>query len=117
MDVSSIAQVCHEANRAIQLVTGDPQPSVSWSNAPGWQRASAIEGAQKALDGETAEQLHESWCEFKVADGWVWGEVKDADAKTHPCLIEYDSLPPEQRAKDHVFAAIVAALDSGERKG
>lgn len=115
MDIASIAQVCHEANRAIQLVTNDPAPSPVWDDAADWQRASAIEGVQKALDGETAEQLHESWCAFKVADGWVWGEVKDVDAKTHPCLIEYDSLPPEQRSKDHVFAAIVNALDSGER--
>ena len=116
MDVSAIAQVCHEANRAIQQVTGDPAPSPSWDDAPEWQRSSAIEGVQKALDGETAEQLHESWCAFKENDGWVWGELKDVDAKTHPCLIEYDSLPPEQRAKDHVFAGIVSALDSGERK-
>ena len=116
INVSAIAQVCHEANRAIQLVTGDPAPSPAWADAPEWQRASAIEGVQKALDGETAEQLHESWCAFKAADGWIWGEVKDADAKTHPCLIEHDSLPPDQRAKDHVFAGIVAALDDGLRK-
>lgn len=30
--------------------------------------------------------------------------------KTHPCLVEYENLPPEQRAKDHLFKAIVDAL-------
>ena len=53
---------------------------------------------------------HEAWMRDKVADGWVYGPVKDADAKTHPCMVPYDQLPPEQRVKDHVFKAIVNAL-------
>jgi len=110
MDIISIARICHEANRAIQIVTGDPAPSAPWDQAEYWQQGSAIEGVQKALDGETAEQLHESWCAYKEAEGWVYGLVKDAVAKTHPCLVSYDALPDEQKAKDHVFAAIVAAL-------
>jgi len=54
--------------------------------------------------------LHESWCDFKRADGWVFGEVKDAGAKTHPCLVPYAELPEEQKIKDHLFSAIVTAL-------
>ncbi|KJF21943.1 hypothetical protein C7T36_18355 [Rhodococcus sp. AD45-ID] len=105
-----IARVCHEANRELQWITGDPNPSPPWDDAPDDQRASAIEGIQKALDGATPEQLHESWCAFKRADGWVFGEVKDADAKTHPCLVAYSELPAEQKAKDALFSAIVDAL-------
>ena len=30
--------------------------------------------------------------------------------KLHPCFIEFDKLPAEQRAKDYLFAAIVEAL-------
>jgi hypothetical protein len=46
----------------------------------------------------------------KVAAGWHYGEVKDAEAKTHPCMVAYEELPFEQRVKDHVFRAIVSAL-------
>lgn len=105
-----IARICHEANRVIQDVQNDPAISPHWEDAPGWQQQSAIEGVHKAIDGATPEQLHESWCEFKTNDGWVYGEVKDAEAKTHPCLVPYAELPPEQRLKDHVFKAIVAAF-------
>lgn len=110
MNNESIAQVCHEANRALQLISGDPAPSPCWDDAPEWQRASAIEGVAKARAGHGPEQLHESWCEFKVADGWIYGMVKDEVAKTHPCLVDYSELPPEQRIKDDVFAGIVKAL-------
>lgn len=46
----------------------------------------------------------------KVDAGWVFGEIKDADAKTHPCIVPYDELPEFQKKKDHLFIAIVKAL-------
>lgn len=107
---ADIARVCHEANRALQVVSGDPVPSPAWDDAPAWQRESAIEGVGKARSGASPEQLHESWCVYKHDDGWVYGPEKDAGLKTHPCLVPYDHLPADQRAKDAVFAAIVAAL-------
>lgn len=64
----------------------------------------------KALDGATPEQLHDAWCEFQKADGWVLGETKDVVAKTHPCLVQYDQLPAEQRNKDQFFIAVVESL-------
>lgn len=106
----AIARACHEANRALQLATSDPAPSPHWDDAPDWQRESAIEGVAKARAGATPEQLHESWCEFKTNAGWIYGDTKDEAARTHPCLVPYDALPPEQRAKDGLFHAIVAAL-------
>lgn len=104
-----IASVCHEANRAYCLTQGDTS-QLPWTEAPEWQRESAIVGVQKALEGATPEQLHESWSAQKVADGWVYGDVKDADAKTHPCLVPYDQLPTEQQRKDALFGAVVNAL-------
>jgi hypothetical protein len=109
-DAAAIARVCHEANRAWQVVSGDPSVSPPWDEAPEWQRSSAVSGVEEALGGATPEQLHESWCAAKVDDGWVWGDVKDTDAKTHPCLVDYEQLPADQRAKDHLFQAIVRSL-------
>jgi hypothetical protein len=106
---ASIARVCHEANRAWCEVNGDGT-QVPFDEAPNWQVDSALEGVQKALDGATPRELHQSWCAAKVRDGWHWGEVKDPEAKTHPCLVDYDELPEEQRRKDALFAAIVKAL-------
>lgn len=66
---AAIARVCHEANRALQVVLEEENVSPHWEDAPGWQRDSATEGVDKAIAGATPEQLHESWCEFKRADG------------------------------------------------
>ena len=105
-----IARVCHEANRALQLVAGDPAPSPEWDHAPEWQRESAVACVREAQAGATPEQLHESWCTFRAKVGWVYGETKDSDAKTHPCLVAYADLPLDQRQKDSVFHSLVAAL-------
>lgn len=109
MTIQDIARVCHEVNRAYCAAIGD-QSQVAWEDAPEWQRESAVAGVRKALEGQTAEQLHQSWCDQKVADGWVFGEEKDGVLKTHPCLRPYADLPEHQKVKDHLFAAVVTGL-------
>lgn len=109
MKNADIARVCHEANRALQI-TLDEEPSNPWLDTDEDMRQSVIIGVQHALEGATAEQLHESWCETKLKQGWSYGGVKDAEAKTHPCLVPYGELPAEQRIKDDLFKAVVRAL-------
>lgn len=106
-----VARACHEANRAICEAFGDPSQK-PWDQAEKWQQDSAIKGVVFALDNPAAppSAQHDAWHADKVAAGWTFGEVKDADAKTHPCMVRYDQLPPEQRVKDGVFKAIVNAL-------
>lgn len=109
----SIAELCHEANRAICEAQGDHSQK-PWAEAPGWQRESAINGVQFHLTNPDASPSasHENWMAEKVATGWVYGPTKDADTKTHPCICPYADLPFEQRVKDHVFKAIVATYDA-----
>lgn len=111
MDITLIASVVHEANRAYCHAIGDDsQPS--WEDAPTWQRDSAIQGIQAIIDNPdtTPEQSHEGWLDVKRADGWSFGEVKDPVRKVHPCFIPYAQLPENQRVKDELFGAIVRAL-------
>ncbi len=108
--IADIARIAHEANRAMQIVQGDPAPSPTWEYAPEWQRGASIDSVRKAFAGISPKQMHDEWCDFKYRAGWVYGPVKDADAKTHPCLVPYDDLDDGQKAKDAVFVAIVAAL-------
>lgn len=107
--VEQIARVCHEANRGWCEANGDTS-QVPWADAPEWQRESAIKGVALALAGATSEELHLGWCQEKLDAGWRYGPVKDAEAKTHPCLLSYADLPEEQRRKDALFGAIVDAL-------
>lgn len=107
-----MARVCHEINRAYALATGEDPAVVfaSWLEAPEEIRESARVGVRAALEGATPEQLHESWCMTKYADGWVYGSVKDLAVKTHPCLMPYADLPAAQQVKDALFQAVVKAL-------
>lgn len=108
MTTDQMAELAHETNRAYCRILGDTS-QVPWAEAPEWQRASAIQGIEKALAGATPAELHESWLADKRAHGWSYGPIKDADAKTHPCFVPYDQLPPEQRLKDALFSAVVRA--------
>jgi hypothetical protein len=106
-----IARVAHEGNRAWCIAHGDlSQPR--WEDAPDWQVRSAIDGVRfhRANPDAGDNASHDAWMAHKIADGWVYGETKDPDAKTHPCLVPFDQLPFEQQAKDRLFRSIVHAL-------
>ncbi len=106
-----IARTCHEANRTYcRSIGDDSQPT--WDDAPDWQKDSAIKGVAFHVDNPDAgaSASHESWFCEKVADGWKYGEVKDAEAKTHPCMVQFVKLPQEQQVKDHIFRSIVHAM-------
>ena len=109
MTVEMIAEVCHEANRVLQHHLGE-QVSRPWETAGDEQQESAIDGVRNALVGASAELSHENWLEFKRSQGWVYGEVKDEERKTHPCMVPYRALPEEQKFKDKLFLAIVGAF-------
>lgn len=106
-----IAIVCHQANKAWCESQGDlSQPD--WADAPEWQILSAISGVVFRLSNPDTgpDAMHNNWSAEKVADDWVYGEVKDAEKKTHPCLVPFDQLPEFQQKKDKLFSAIVDAL-------
>lgn len=106
-----IARLCHEVNRAYCKALGDDsQPA--WEDAPDWQQASARLGVELHLGNPDAgpQASHESWMAQKEVDGWVYGDVKDPEAKTHPCMVAFAELPVEQQAKDYLFKAVVNAM-------
>ncbi len=111
MNINKIAKVSHEINRAYCKAIGDDS-QVAWEDAPEWQRESAINGVKFHLETPSASpaESHASWLAEKAADGWTWGPVKDPENKEHPCFCRYTELPAEQRAKDHLFIAVVAQL-------
>lgn len=109
--ITDIARVAHEINRAYCRAVGDDsQPS--WIDAPMWQKQSAFDGVAFHLENPDAgpSASHENWLKQKIREGWEYGEVKDPERKKHPCMVAFDELPVEQKAKDHLFRAVVHAL-------
>lgn len=114
MEITAIemaAQVCHEANRRYCKTIGDDsQPA--WEDAPDWQRESAMNGVRFHIENPAVgpSGSHENWMREKEAAGWTYGPVKDAELKTHPCMVPFEELPFEQRFKDTLFVAIAHAF-------
>ncbi len=111
MSVEQIAKICHEANRTYCQTINDFTQR-SFEEAAEWQRTSAIAGVHHHLDNPDSEDSdsHKAWMTDKLLAGWKYGENKDEEAKTHPCIVPFEKLPIEQQRKDALFRAIVHAL-------
>lgn len=112
LTATHIAMVCHQVNKAYCESIGDAS-QVNWIDAPEWQKQSAINGVHAHIKSGltmTPEDSHISWMKQKESEGWVYGEVKDVEKKTHPCMLPYSALPVQQRTKDALFREVVHAL-------
>ncbi len=107
----AIAAAAHGVNAAYCRSIGDDTQK-SWDDAPDWQRDSALAGVEFHIKNPDASDSasHENWMAQKIADGWVFGEKKDARKKTHPCLVPFEQLPAEQQAKDALFRSVVRGI-------
>ena len=111
MQITEIAKVCHEANRAY-CETLDDWSQPRWAEAPNWQQASVTNSVKFHLANPRAKpsRSHEEWLKEKGATGWKYGVKKDLEKQEHPCFVPYDELPETQKAKDALFVAVVNAL-------
>lgn len=49
---------------------------------------------------QMAKNVHEVWAAGRIADGWTYGEKRDDEKKTHPCLVAYEELPESEKEYD-----------------
>lgn len=111
-DFVTVARICHNVNKAYCFSIGDLSQT-EWELAPEWQRQSAINGVKAHWDSKFTmlpEDSHISWMKQKQEEGWIYGEVKDAEKKTHPCMVPYSELPASQRTKDYLFREVVHSI-------
>lgn len=47
-----------------------------------------------------SKNVHEVWARGRINSGWQYGKKCDDVAKTHPCLVPYDSLPESEKVYD-----------------
>lgn len=133
-----IAAACHSAWYAYTVLAlgeeGEP-----WGTAPDWQKDS-IRNAVTLWDGHVSARLlemmtpppeganhesieswardnlpelsHKNWMTHKASEGWIYGEVKDPEKKTHHCMVPYGDLPEDQKKKDLVVVEAYLAVFS-----
>lgn len=109
--IEQVARIAHEANAALCDSIGE-EANPRWDEAPEWQRQSSISGVRFNLENPAAQPdaIHENWMRERLEEGWRYGQVKDEKARTHPFLVPFEQLPPEQKAKDSLLKAIALAL-------
>lgn len=54
----------------------------------------------KELVEEMSKNVHEVWAETRIKQGWKYGEQRNDELKTHPCLIPYEELSEKEKEYD-----------------
>ena len=52
------------------------------------------------LTDKIAENVHDIWAAGRIAEGWTYGEKRDSEKKTNPCLVTYNELFESEKAYD-----------------
>ena len=54
----------------------------------------------KPLVEQMSKNVHEVWAETRIQQGWTYGDQRNDELKTHPCLIPYEELPESEKEYD-----------------
>ena len=106
-----VARIVHEACRAYQNVLADPYPIEPWDALDSWRRETVITQVKMIRMGLSPEMIQDAWVRRIESSGWTWGITKDPMAMTHPGLVPWESLPPEDKKKVMLAFRIVYVLD------
>ncbi len=96
--IDFIANIRHIGWVAYQIAAGQPYNEQINQD----QYESLVDGIKFALENPniTPEENHNNWMEMKIKQGWIYGNVKDFEKKTHPDLVSFDELPDIEKRKD-----------------
>ena len=103
-----IAKICHEANRQY-CIDNQLKTHAKWDELPLIIQNSIVAGVVDVIADPkiTPTELHFKWCEYKEAEDWTKGDVKDLEAKTHPNLVKFKKLPDAEKRKVVLFITTV----------
>ena len=54
----------------------------------------------ESLVEQMSKNVHEVGAETRIRQGWTYGEQRNDELKTHPCLIPYEELPESEKEYD-----------------
>ena len=52
------------------------------------------------LTEKIAENVHDIWAAGRIKEGWTYGETRNDELKTTPCLVPYDELTESEKEYD-----------------
>lgn len=54
-----------------------------------------------------AEQVHITWMNQRIKEGWSYGPVRNDEKKQTPCIVPYKNLPEIEKEYDRITARTV----------
>lgn len=105
-----ICELCHLANNEL-MIANNETPCGNWDTLDSHLKQMTRDSVSVIIDKPniTAEDIHNTWMTNKAKDGWVYGDIKDANKKTHPLMIPFADMNAIDKAKDQSFIDIVNA--------
>ena len=103
------AKFVYEGARLAAIADGAPIVPDSWDDREEAFKTQFLEVIQRQcgpLRSGSPEELHGSWMQAYVEMGWVYGDIYDRNAKTHPDMVPYAQLGQLEQDKDGVFVAL-----------
>jgi hypothetical protein len=105
----------YEAARVENTAAGRPINPEPWEQRDEKFRANMIQAVAKQCGSDRLtcpEALHDAWVKAYEDMGWIYGEFRDTDKKTHPDMVPFDQLSRLEQEKDQVFLMLceIAAL-------
>lgn len=103
------AQFVYDGARLAAIGAGAPIVPVPWNEREDDFKVQFLEvidrqcGPQRSM---SPEELHGSWMQAYLTNGWVYGETYDREKRLHPDLVPYADLGQLERDKDAVFVAL-----------
>lgn len=119
-EILEISKIAHETMREYKESLGEPLPA--WDNAAQWMKDSTVDTIKDIMSdpSKTAEDIHNEWMRQKIASGWKYGPVKDAEQKTNPLLIPFNNLTVQEKIKDSLMSEVcnyaIKAKEEYEKK-
>ena len=49
---------------------------------------------------QMTKNVHDVWAETRIQQGWRYGEHRNDELKTHPCLVAYEELSEDEKEYD-----------------
>lgn len=99
----------YEAARLAAVAAKAPIIPVAWNEREEdfrHQFLAVIERQCGPQRSNSPEELHGSWMQAYLSNGWVYGVEYDREKRTHPDLVPYSQLGQLERDKDAVFVAL-----------
>jgi len=109
-EVLLAAKAAHCAVQAINEAFGLyklPQ----WMLCNDWYKASFTRNVEAYLyHAYPVRKVHAHWVRRMESQGWVVGETRCREQKTHPMLVSFNDLPIEEKLKLKQMRAVVMAF-------